>query len=158
MTATIDEMIVSDFKNFSNGTGRKKEYMGDLIVIKARGLKNYRLQFVDSVLRFYMYPDPEYGTIKVIFKASYYGEYKLALGDMTRFDTLIIVGLDKHKNVIERVFAIPEKDLSGKRFITITKASTMYQKFEIDKKRYAETYENMKNGKFSIMEDGSIVQ
>ena len=148
---------MQNFKDFFSGVGRKRDYMGNLIVAKARGLKDCGLLFIDSVPKFHMSPDPEYGIIKVILKNAYYGEYKISIGDTTRFDTLIIIGLDKEKNVIEKVFAIPEKELSGKRFITITSTSVLYQKFEVDKKWYVQTYEDIKNGKCSILEDGSMV-
>ena len=148
---------MQNFKDFFSGIRRKKYYMGNLIVAKARGLKDCSLSLVDSVPKFHTSPDPEYGVIKVIFKNSYYGEYKISIGDMTHFDTLIVLGLDKEKNVIDKVFAIPEKDLRGKRFITITNTVVSYQKFEVDKKWYAQTYEDIKNGKCSILEDGSMV-
>lgn len=157
MTVIIEDTVIQDFKDFSYGAGRKKEYMGDLIVAKARVLKGCSLLFNEGVPKFHMSPDPEYGTVKVTFKKSYYGEYKISIGDMTHFDTLIIVGLGKDKNVIEKVFAIPEKELRGKRFLTITSTTVAYQKFEIDKKPYIQTYEDIKAGKCSILEDGSIV-
>jgi hypothetical protein len=153
----IEDIVIKDFKDFSCGTGRKKEYMGDLIVAKARCLKGCNLLFTDLVPKLCMSQDPEYGTIKVMFKKSYYGEYKISIGDMENFNTLIIVGLGKEKSVINKLFAIPEKELRGKKFITITSTTVTYQKFEIDKKPYVQTYEDIKAGKCPILEDGSIV-
>jgi hypothetical protein len=136
---------------------RKKEYIGNLIVAKARSIKGCGLLFNEGVPKFHMSKDPEYGIIKVTFKKSYHGEYKISIGDMTHFDTLVIIGLNKQKNIIEKVFAIPEKDLRGKRFLTITGTTVLYQKFEIDKTPYVKTYEDIKTGQCSILEDGSIV-
>jgi hypothetical protein len=153
----VENVIIQNFEGFFSGVRRKKDYMGYLIVAKARGLKDCGLSLIDSVPKFHMSPDPEYGVVKVTFKNSYYGEYKIAIGDTTCFDTLIVIGLDKEKNVIKNVFVIPEKELSGKRFITITNTTVLYQKFEVDKKQYAQTYEDMKTGKYSLLEDGSIM-
>lgn len=156
MMTTIENIVMQDFKEFSYGSVRIKEYMGYLIVAKARCIKGCNLSFVDSVPKFHMLPDPDYGIVKAIFKKSYYGEYKISIGDMTHFDTLIIIGLDKEKDIIEKVFAIPEKEIRGKRFITITSTTVSYQKFEIGKKPYVQTYEHIKAGKCSILEDGSV--
>lgn len=149
---TID-IIEKDFKNFfNNNTGRKKDYIGDLIVAKARGIKNCRLQIIDSVPKFNLLLDPEYGIVKVLFKTSYYEEYKVSIGNGRGFDTLLIVCINRDKKIIEKVFAIPEKELAKKRFITITKSGQTYQKFKIDEKPYIHIYNNIKKGKYSIQE------
>lgn len=153
----IEDIVVQDFKEFSNNTGRKKDYMGEMIVAKARGLKDCSFLFVDSVTNFHMSQDPEYGIVKVMLKKSYYGDYKISIGDMSNFDTLIVLGLDKEKNAIKKVFAIPKKELRGRKFITITSTTVSFQKFEIDEKPYARTYEDIKAGKLTILEDGSVV-
>ena len=157
MKTIIEDVVINDFKGFSDGTGRRKGYMGDLIVAKAKGLKGCSLMFIDSVTKFHMSPYPEYGIVKAIFKKSYYGDYKIPIGDMTNFDTLIVVCLDKEKNAIKKVFAIPKKELRGRKFITITSTTVSFRKFEIDEKPYARTYEDIKAGKFKILDDGSIV-
>lgn len=152
---STNDVIKDDFKDFFRCTGRKKDYIGYLIVIKTRGLKNCRLQISRSS-QFDELIDPEYGIVKVKFRTSYYNEYKLSLGDGGNFDTLIILGLNKDKKTIEKVFAIPEKELKGKRFITITNTGQMYQKFRIDERPYRRVYDYMKTGKYSIEEDGDI--
>lgn len=152
MMVEIYKMISDDFKKFSDGTARKKEYMGDLIVAKARNLKDCDLIFTDLSIKFRMSKDPEYGIVKVSFRTSYYGEYKISVGDVTLFDTLIIIGLNREKNVIEKVFVIPEKDLIGKRFITVTNTTVSYKKFEVDKKIYAQVYDGMKTGNIPTLE------
>jgi hypothetical protein len=156
MMVTIEDAVIQDFKEFS-GSGRRKEYMGDLIVAKARGLKDCSFMFIDSVANFHMSPDPEYGIVKVVLKKSYYGDYKISIGDMSNFDTLIVLGLDKEKNTIKKVFAIPKNELRERKFITITSTTVSFQKFEIDEKPYARIYEDIKTGKCPILEDGSVV-
>lgn len=157
MMIIIEDVIIQDFKDFSHGLVRKKDYMGDLIVAKARNLKGCSLVYIDSVTKLHMPPDPEYGVIKVELKKSYYGGYKVSIKDMKYFDTLIVLGLDKEKSVVDKVFAIPEEDLRKKKFITITSTTVSYKKFEIDKKPYVRTYEEIKAGKCPILEDGSIL-
>jgi hypothetical protein len=150
-----NDIIENDFKDFFNGAGRKKDYIGDLIIIKTRGLKN-NLQIVDSASKFDLLVDQEYGIIKVIFRTSYYDEYKISIGNERGFDTLFIIGINRDKKIIEKVFAIPEKELTGKRHITITKSGKTYQKFKIDEKPYINTYNHIKTGKYSILEDNNI--
>ncbi len=152
---STNDLIQNDFEKFFKYTGRKKYYIGDLIVIKARGLKNCCLQ-INRTPRFDELIDPEYGIIRVKFRTSYYNDYKIPLGDMKNFDTLIVLGLNKDKETIERVFAIPEKELSGKRFITITNTGQTYQRFKIDEKPYRKVYDYMKTRKYSIEEDDDI--
>lgn len=151
-----NKTVEKDFKDFFNGAGRKKDYIGDLIVAKARGLKNCCIQIVDSIPKFDPLIDQEYGIAKVVFRTSYYEEYKVPIGNARGFDTLFIMGISREKKIIEKVFAIPEKELIGKRFITITKSGQTYQKFKIDEKPYIQTCNNIKKGKYSILEDNDI--
>lgn len=151
-----NDTIEKYFKDFFNGAGRKKDYIGDLIVAKTRGLKDCRLQIIDSIPKFDPLIDQEYGIIKVVFRTSYYEEYKVPIGSSRGFDTLFVIGINREKKIIEKVFAIPEKELIGKRFITITKNGQKYQKFKIDEKPYIRTYNNVKKGKYSILEDNDI--
>lgn len=151
-----NDIIENDFKNFFNCAGRKKDYIGDLIAAKTRGLKNCRLKVIDSVPKFDPLLDPEYGIVKAVFRTSYYDEYKVSIGNVRGFDTLLIIGINRDKKVIEKVFAIPEKELAKKRFLTITKSGQTYQKFKIDEKPYIQTYNNIKKGKYSILEDNDI--
>jgi len=151
------ETVEKDFKDFFNGAGRKKDYIGDLIVTKTRGLKNCRIQIIDSIPKFDPLVDQEYGIVKVVFRTSYYEEYKVPIGNARGFDTLFVIGINRDEKVIEKVFAIPEKELTGKRFITITKNGQTYQRFKIDEKPYVRTYNNIKKGKYSILEDNDII-
>lgn len=157
MATIIEDTVIQDFKDFSNGSGRRKEYMGQLIVAKTRGLKDCSFLFIDSVTNFHMSPDPEYGIVKVVLKKSYYGDYKISIGDMSNFDTLIVLGLDKEKSAIKKVFAIPKKELRGRKFITITSSAVSFRKFGIDEKPFARIYEDIKAGRCPMLEDGSIV-
>lgn len=153
-----DNTITNNLKNFFNTVGRKKvsyDYIGYLIVAKARKIKNCRLQIVDSVPKFDPLIDPEYGIIKVIFRTSYYEEYKISIGDERDFDTLFIIGINRDEKVIEKVLAIPEKELVAKRFITITRTG-QYQKFEIDENPYIQIFDNIKKGKYLISKDNDI--
>ena len=152
-----NETIIKDFKDFFNGAGRKKDYIGDLIVAKTRNLKNCCLQILDSIYKFDTLKDLEYGIIKVVFRTSYYSEYKVSIGDGRQFNTLFVIGINREKKIIEKVFAIPEEELIGKRFITITKNGQRYQKFKIDEKPYIKTYNNIEKGRYSILEDNNII-
>lgn len=152
----MNEIIEKDFKEFFNNEGRKKEYIGDLITIKARNLKNCTLQ-INRSIRVNIVPDPEYGAIRTRFRTSYYGEYKIAIGDMRDFDTLFVLGINKDKEIIETAYAIPEKVLEGKRYITINTKKGIYHKFRIDEKPYNKIYNYMKKGDYSIFEDNNIV-
>jgi hypothetical protein len=103
MAKTIEDAVIQDFKGFSNGSGRRKEYMGDLIVAITRGLKDCSYMFIDSVTNFRMPPDPEYGIVKVVLKKSYYGDYKISIGDMSNFDTLIVICLEEGNSLLLQV-------------------------------------------------------
>ena len=152
----MNELIEKDFKEFFNSTGRKKGYIGDLMTIKARNLKNCTLR-INRSIGFNTIQDPEYGIIRTRFRTSYYGEYKLAIGDIRDFDTLFILGINKDKQIIETAYAIPEKALEGKKFITINTKTGIYQKFRIDEKPYNKIYNYMKTGNYSIFEDNDII-
>lgn len=148
--------IERDIKDFFNCKGRKKDYIGDLITIKARNIKNCNLEIDKLTFKFNLAPDPEYGIIKTRFRTSYYGDYKIHIGEERNFDTLLILGLNRDKKIIDRAFAIPEKNLNGKRFITITKKGQVYQRFKIDERPYNDIYSLMKTGNYSLFEDDSI--
>lgn len=147
--------IENDFKDFFGVSGRKKDYIVELIVAKTRGLKNCSVQIIDSIPKFDLLIDPEYGIIKVLIRASYYDEYKVSIGERG-FDTLFVVGINRDKKVIENVYAIPEKELTGKKYITLTKTGPTYQKFKIDEKPYIQTYNNIIKGKYSMLDDNDI--
>jgi hypothetical protein len=149
-------MVEKDFQDFFNCAGRKKDYMGDLIIIKTRGIKNCRLQIIDSIPQFDLFTDQEYGIIKVMFRTAYHEDYKIIIGTERNFDTLFIIGLSREKKIIERVFAIPKKELDNIKNITITKNSPKYLRFKIDEKPYIQIYEKIKKGEYSILTDSDI--
>lgn len=152
----VKEIIERDLKKFFLGTGtRKKDYIGDLITIKARNLKDCIL-YISKTIKFDIIKDPEYGIIKTRFRTSYYGDYKVPIGEYKGFDTLIVICLNRDKQIIEKAFAIPEKELGEKRFITILKTGHTYQKFKIDEKPYNKIYNYMKTEKYSILDDDDI--
>ncbi len=151
-----NDSVEKDFNDFFNIPGRKKDYIGDLIVIKTRGIKNCHLRIIDSIPKFDPFIDPEYGSIKVIFRTSYHEDYKITVGNLRDFDTLIIIGINREKKTIERVFAIPKKELDDIKNITITKNGPKYLRCKIDAKPYIQIYEKIKKGKYSILEDGDI--
>ncbi len=152
-----NEIVEKDFQEFFNNSGRKKDYIGDLIVIKTRGIKNCRLQIIDSIPKFDLFPDQEYGIIKVMFRTDYHKDYKITIGSARDFDTLFIIGLSREKKIIERVFAIPKKELENIKNITITKNSPKYIRFKIDEKPYIQIYEKIKKGNYSMLEDSDIL-
>lgn len=153
----MKETIQKDFKEFFNGIGRKKEYIGDLITIKVRNLKNCSLYIGRSGFKFDIVPDPDYGIIKTRFRTSYHGDYKIPIGDIRCFDTLLVLGLNREKEIIEKVYAIPEKELGKKKFITITKTGKMYQRFRIDERPYNKMSQYLKTGNYSLLEDDNII-
>jgi len=151
-----DDIVKKDFQEFFNNSGRKKDYIGDLILIKTREIKNCRLQIIDSMPQFDPFTDPEYGNIKVMFRTAYHDDYKITIGTGRDFDTLFIIGISREKKIIERVFAIPKKELDNIKNITITKNSPKYIRFKIDEKPYIQIYEKIKRGKYSILTDSDI--
>lgn len=155
MDQLTKETIEKDFKRFFNNVGKRKDYIGDIIVIKVRKLKDCSLNINDSMSKFNMTPDPEYGIIKTRFRTLYENDYKIPVGTARGFDTLFIMILNKGKGTIEKVYAVPEKELDGKRIITIVDAR--YQKFKINEKPYNDIYCYMKTGKYSILEDDNII-
>lgn len=151
-----DDIVKKDFQEFFNNSGRKKDYIGDLIIIKTRGIKNCRLQIIDSIPKFDLFTDQEYGIIKVMFRTSYHEDYKITIGTERDFDTLFIIGISREKKIIERVFAIPKKELDNIKNITITKNTQKYIRFKIDEKPYIQIYEKIKKGKYSLLTDSDI--
>lgn len=153
----MKDIIEKDFREFFNGVGRKKDYIGDLITIKARDIKNCILYISRLTFKFSPFLDPEYGIIRTRFRTSYYGDYKIPIGESRDFDTLFILGLNRDKKIIEKVFAIPEKELGEKKFITITETGQTYKKFKIDEKPYNKICRCMETGGYSIFEDCNII-
>ena len=156
MDQFMKKTIEKDFKRFFNNVGKRKEYVGDLVVIKARKLKGCNLDINGPLPKFNITPDPEYGIIKTRFRTLHDGDYRIPLISNRDFDTLFIMRINRGKCIIEDVYAIPKKELDGKRVITIDCGQT-YQKFKIDEKPYNEIYCIMRTGKYSITEDDSII-
>lgn len=148
--------IEKDFKQFFNNIGRKKNYVGEILAIKARKLEGCILDINDTIPKFNMAPDPEYGIIKTKFRAMYENDDKVPIGTDRDFDTLFIIVLHKGKGTIEKVYAIPKKELDRKRAITIADNKDECQKFRIDEKPYNDVYCYMRTGKYSILKDSSI--
>lgn len=153
----LKTVIERDFKEFFDGAGRRRDYIGELIVIKTRKLMNCRLKFARSTPKFLDISDPEYGIIRTKFRTSYYGDYKVPIGEDRNFDTLIVLGLNKEKKIIEKVFAIPKEYIEKKKFITITKTGQACTKYKIDAKPYNNAYMGVQNGSYSILEDKNII-
>ncbi len=156
MDKSIRDSIEKDFQKFFNNIGRKKEYIGDLVTIKARGLKNCSLNIYDPTPRFDIVPDSEYGIIKTKFIIPCDNERKTYIGTSRNFDTLFLVILNKGKRIVEKIYAIPKKELEGKRVVSITDTGCIYEKFRINEKPYNDIYSYMKTEKYSITEDDSI--
>lgn len=156
MTQFIKEKIETDFKRFFNNVGKRKDYIGDIVIIKVRKLKGCSMDINGPIVKFNMTKDPEYGIIKTRFKVFYDNEYKVSIGTARGFDTLFIVTLNKGKGTVEKVYAIPEKALDGKRMVKIPDTGNEYQKFQINEKPYNDMFCSMKTGKYSIFEDEDI--
>jgi hypothetical protein len=154
MDQLIKKTIETDFKKFFYNIGKRKDYVGDVIAIKVRKLKGCNLDTNGPTFKFNMVPDQEYGIIKTKFRILYDHDHKIPIGTTRNFDTLFIIILNKGKGIVEKVYAIPEKELDGKRIITIV--DTKYQRFKINEKPYNEIYCYIKTGKYSIFEDDSI--
>lgn len=155
MDQLIKETIEKDFVRFFNNVGRKKDYIGELISIKARNLKDCTLYIKGPIFKMTSGPDPEYGVIKTMFKIFFENEYKIAIGTARGFDTMIILILHKGKGTVERVYAIPAKELEGTRIINIPE-NGQYKKFRIDEKPYNDLFCYMKSGNYSIFEDPDL--
>lgn len=154
MDQLIKDTIEKDFKRFFNNIGKRKDYIGDIIVIKVRELKGCSLNRYGLTYKFNMPPDPEYGIIKTRFKTMRDNDHRISITPAKDFDTLFIMILNKIKGTVEKVYAIPEKELDEKRIIIIT--DDIYQKFIINEKAYNDIYYYMRTGKYSIFEDGNI--
>ena len=120
-----------------NVRGRRKDYLGDIITIVARKLENLDDKDIDDIKN--RIPDPEYGIIKPKVKTSYFGEYKINIGGDRDFDTFLVIGLNKKKKIVEKVFAIPSHQLGGKA-ISILK-NGKYDKFRIDEKPFNDVFQ-----------------
>ena len=125
-------------EQFYDTRGRRKDYLGDIITIIARRLENLDDKDIDDIKN--RIPDPEYGIIKPKVKTSYFGEYKINIGSDRDFDTLLIIGLNREKKIVEKVFAIPSHQLGGKSAISILK-NGKYDKFRIDEKPFNEVFQ-----------------
>ena len=151
------ETIEKDFKKFFNNIGRKKEYIGNIVTIKVRGLKGCNLNINWSFYKFDMTPDSEYGIIKTKFKNIYDSDSKISVPMKIDFDTLFIILLNKGQGTIEGVYTIPKVELEGKRIITTDDIKNIYQKYKIGEKPYNDMYCHMKTGKYSILDDSDII-
>lgn len=157
MEQSIKETIEKDFKKFFNNIGRKKEYIGDIVTIKVRRLKGCSLNINEYLYKFSMTPDPEYGIIKTKFKNIRDTDGKISVLTTKDFDTLFVILLNKGQGTIENVYAIPKKELEGKRIITIADVKSIYEKFKIDEKPYNDVYCCMRTGKYSVVDDSHII-
>lgn len=126
-------------EQFYGSKGRRKDYFGNIITIIARRLgENLNDKDIDEIKN--RIPDPEYGIIKPKVKTSYFGEYKINIGNDRYFDTLLIIGLNREKKIVEKVYAIPKNQLNGKNSMSILK-NGKYEKFRIDEKPYREVFQ-----------------
>ena len=157
MDQSTRDMVETDFKRFFNNVGKRRDYVGDIVVIKVRKLVGCSLDVSNPIPKFNMVPDSEYGVIKTKFKVFYDGDYKMSISTARDFDTLIVFLLNKGKGIIEKVYAIPKKELEGKRGITLNDTEKIYKKFRIDEKPYNDIYRRMRTEKYSIFEDDTIV-
>lgn len=118
---------------------RRKDYLGEIITIIARRLgESLKDKDIDEIKN--RIPDPELGIIKPKVKTSYFGEYKINIGKDRNFGTLLIIGLNREKKIVEKVFAIPIHQLDGIGFMSILK-NGKYDKFRIDEKPYNEVFQ-----------------
>ena len=157
MDQSTRDTIDTDFKRFFNNIGKRRDYVGDMVIIKARKLIGCSLDVSDIIPKFNMVPDSEYGVIKTKFKVFYDGDYKMLISADRDFDTLIVFVLNKGKGIIEKGYAIPKKELDGKRAIAISDTDKICKKFRIDEKPYNDIYRRMRTEKYSIFEDDTIV-
>ena len=148
--------VETDFKKFFYNVGKRKDYVGDIVTIKARKLSGCSLDISGTMPKFDIPKDPEYGIIKTRFKVLYNGDYRFGVVTNRGFDTLIALIINKGKGVIEKAYAIPKKELEGKRTVTIADTEKIYHKFRIDEKPYNDIYRHMRTEKYSVFEDDTI--
>ena len=151
------EIIENDLRQFVYNVRRKRDYVGDLIVIKARGIKNCRLSLYRSRPRFDPLLDQDYGIIRPLFRTSYHREYKVTIGRNRDFDTLLDICINRDRMSVETVFAIKKEEIIEKSHITITENGETYKKFRVDEKPYTKIYDYIKTGKYSMLEDKDII-
>lgn len=126
-------------EQFYESRGRRNGYLGDIITIVARGLgESLNDKDIDKIKN--RIPDPEYGIIKPKVKTSYFGEYKVNIGKDRDFDTLLIIGLNREKKIVEKVYAISSLQLDGKSSMSILE-NGKYEKFRINEKPYNEVFQ-----------------
>ena len=138
-------------EQFYEAKGRRKDYLGDIITIIARRLGEKLVDKDIGEIKNRI-PDPEYGIIKPKVKTSYFGEYKINIGNDRDFDTLLIIGLNREKKIIEKVYAIPKNQLNGKNSMSILK-NGKYEKFRIDEKPYREVFQMIHDNRTKSITD-----
>lgn len=143
-------------EQFYEKRGRRNEHLGDIITIFARGLEKILAdKDIDDIKN--RIADPEYGIIKPKIKTSFFGDYTISIGKDRHFDTLLIIGLNRTKKIVAKVYAIPRLQLGEKSSISILK-NGKYEKFRIDEKPYNEAFQKIsENRKRSLTETLSSV-
>jgi hypothetical protein len=138
-------------EQFYEKRGRRNEHLGDIITIFARGLENILAdKDIDEIKN--RIADPEYGIIKTKIKTSFFGEYKVSIGKDRDFDTLLIIGLNREKKIVEKVYAIPKLQIGEKSSISIVK-NGKYEKFRINEKPYNEACQKIYDNRKRSMTD-----
>lgn len=89
-----------------------KGLIGEAVVMKIRKIGNYNVYVNNFCAGFDLFNDLEYGRIQVKTKVPFYGNWSSYFGIEHDFDTLIFLCMSEDRKSIERVYIIPERDLS----------------------------------------------
>ncbi len=118
-----------------------KGLIGEAVIAKVRGLEIICI-ISDNFNSRYDLSNTLYNRIQAKFRMPYYGDWPIEFGIEHNFDVLCISKDMKH---VDRTYAIPEKELSGKHMLKIVKNKKRWEDFRIDEKPYDDMF-------YSIME------
>lgn len=136
-------------------TSSGKGYIIEQFCCKTLGVKNFNVENNSFLSKYDAIKHPVYGNIQI--KGASYNiierSWNRTIGEAglgQDFDTLIFACMDRYmpwKNV-ERIYAIPEIDIYGKRSVTIYKypspsLGSKWEDYIIDEKPFNESYHNL---------------
>jgi len=132
-------------KELSKNSTKGKGFRGEQIFVIAREAKNCNIE-MDNFNFVYDVYDKEYGKVQVKTRMPYYGDYHFSGIDADKYDTVVLICMDKKwKNVI-RIYIIPTDCINSKK-ITIPghpSRESKWEEFRIsDIKIYNDAYHNM---------------
>lgn len=138
-----------------------KGIIGEAVIAKVRKLDIISIQMDNFRFKFDLSIDQQYKRIQAKFRIPLYGECNVVFGDDHNFDTLFVLYTSKGMKDIERVYAIPEKELYDKKGIRIVNNDSIrgskWENFRVDNEPYNAVYHSLmefiKDKKYFGIED-----